>query len=79
MFKFNLKGYVAIRISCERGHIKARAEYANGENQYLIHYLGADGRARDAWFEEGDLSDLDNSFQYFPPPTAPVSDGAEIH
>lgn len=47
---------VTVTISEEEGHIKARAEYTHGPNQYLIHYRAADGRAVDAWFEEGELS-----------------------
>lgn len=44
-----------VAISGEEGHVKARAEYHNGPNQYLIHYLAADGRGTDGWFEEGEL------------------------
>lgn len=56
MFKHELSQVVQVTISGEEGHIKARAEYHNGHNQYLIHYLAADGRAVDGWFEEGELS-----------------------
>ncbi|WP_140181280.1 hypothetical protein [Providencia stuartii] len=56
MFKYQLGLVVQVNISDEEGHIKARAEHHNGPNQYLIHYLAADGRAQDAWFEEGELS-----------------------
>ena len=45
-----------VTISGEEGHVKARAEYHNGPNQYLIHYPAADGRGTDGWFEEGELS-----------------------
>ncbi|MCG9525565.1 hypothetical protein MCM45_03315 [Providencia rettgeri] len=45
-----------VTISGEEGHIKGRAEYQNDANQYYIHYLSADGRAVDTWFEEGELS-----------------------
>lgn len=55
-FKHELGQVVKVTISGEEGHIKARAEYTNMCNQYLIHYLAADGRAVDAWFEEGELS-----------------------
>lgn len=37
------------------GEVKARAQYADGENQYLIHYKAADGRATTAWFGESML------------------------
>ncbi|MBW5406392.1 hypothetical protein ACISK3_07925 [Morganella morganii] len=56
MFKHELGQVVQVTISGEEGHIKARAEYHNGPNQYLIHYLAADGRGTDGWFEEGELS-----------------------
>ncbi|HCR3197172.1 TPA: hypothetical protein ON497_003237 [Morganella morganii] len=56
MFKHELGQVVQVTISDEEGHVKARAEYHNGPNQYLIHYLTADGRGADGWFEEGELS-----------------------
>nr|WP_316248951.1 hypothetical protein [Erwinia persicina] len=46
---------VHVTISGEQGHVKARAEYNSGLNQYFIHQT-ADGRAADRWFEEGELS-----------------------
>ncbi|MDK9943658.1 hypothetical protein NVR52_19295 [Enterobacter roggenkampii] len=55
-FKHVLGQIVFVTISGEEGHVKARAEYNCGPNQYLIHYLAADGRALDSWFEEGELS-----------------------
>ncbi|MEI9716327.1 hypothetical protein [Moellerella wisconsensis] len=56
MFKHELGQAVQVTISGEEGNVKARAEYQDGPNQYYIHYLSADGRAQDAWFEEGELS-----------------------
>ena len=56
MFKHELGQVVQVTISSEEGHVKARAEYHNGPNQYLIHYLAADGRGTDGWFDEGELS-----------------------
>ncbi|WP_243233875.1 hypothetical protein [Klebsiella pneumoniae] len=55
-FKHELGQVVTVNISEEEGHIKARAEYTHGPNKYLIHYRAVDGRAVDAWFEEGELS-----------------------
>ncbi|HBX6134742.1 hypothetical protein LVT74_25675 [Klebsiella pneumoniae] len=55
-FKHERGQVVTVTISEEEGHIKARAEYTHGPNQYLIHYRSADGRAVDARFEEGELS-----------------------
>ncbi|MUM75711.1 hypothetical protein GNZ05_26695 [Escherichia coli] len=37
-FKFELSQLVEVRISDEWGEVKARAQYADGENQYLLHY-----------------------------------------
>lgn len=54
-FKHLLGQVVRVKISGEEGHVKARAEYTNCCNQYLIHYMAADGRAVDSWFEEGEL------------------------
>lgn len=55
-FKHELGQVVQVTVSGEEGHVKGRAEYANSCNQYLIHYRAADGRAVDAWFEEGEIS-----------------------
>ncbi|EEH4116369.1 hypothetical protein G7563_002151 [Salmonella enterica subsp. enterica] len=54
-FVFELDRLVDIRISDEWGQVKARAQYASGENQYLIHYQAADKCARSAWFGESEL------------------------
>ena len=54
-FKFELSQLVTMRISEEWGEVQARAQYANGENQYLIHYQAADGRASTEWFGESML------------------------
>lgn len=54
-FKFELSQLETMRISEEWGEVQARAQYANGENQYLIHYQAADGRATTEWFGESML------------------------
>lgn len=56
MFKHELGQAVQITISGEEGRIKGRAEYQNDANQYCAHYLSADGRVMNVWFEEGELS-----------------------
>ncbi len=56
MFKHELGQLVQVTISGEKGQVKGRAEYQNDANQYYIHYLSADDRAVNAWFEEGELS-----------------------
>lgn len=55
-FKHELGQVIQVIISGEKGSVKGRAEYASTGNQYLIHYLTADGRAVDGWFDEGELS-----------------------
>lgn len=55
-FKHVIGQVVQVTISGEQGHVKARAEYNAGPNQYLIHYQAAGGGAVDAWFEEGEIS-----------------------
>ncbi|MEG6430214.1 hypothetical protein QCN13_14770 [Enterobacter hormaechei] len=55
-FKHELGQSVKVTISGEKGHVKARAEYVNCRNQYLIHYLASDGRAVDSWFDENELT-----------------------
>lgn len=55
-FRHELGQVVKVTISGEEGHIKARAEYTTCANQYLIHYLAADGRAVDKWFDECELT-----------------------
>lgn len=56
MFKFELGQVVEVSISGEEGHVKGRAEYANMNDHYYIHYLTADGRGVDGWFDEGEIS-----------------------
>lgn len=54
-FKFELSQLVEVRISDEWGEVKARAQCADGENQYLLHYKAADGCATTEWFGESML------------------------
>ena len=54
-FAFQLHEAVAIAISGEKGHVIARAEYAYGEDQYLIRYKNAHGAATEEWWAESAL------------------------
>lgn len=54
-FLFSINQAVAIGASSESGHVIARAEYANNENQYLVRYKAGDGRAVEAWWGESAL------------------------
>jgi hypothetical protein len=60
MFKFELNQLVEISISGETGHIKGRAEYSNQGILYQIHYKTVDGRAEEKWFDEQDLSAIED-------------------
>ncbi|ECX4790719.1 hypothetical protein F6A15_10690 [Salmonella enterica] len=54
-FAFELSQLVGVRVSEEWGEVRARAQYVNSENQYLIHYQAADKCARSEWFSESSL------------------------
>jgi hypothetical protein len=54
-FKFNLGDKVAIAASGETGEVHGRAEYSNAESSYFVRYKAADGRATEAWWQEGAL------------------------
>ena len=54
-FKFYIEEFVCITVSGEQGDVIARAEYAHSEDQYLLRYKSADGRAVEAWWPESAL------------------------
>ncbi|QST26663.1 hypothetical protein JRC42_17585 [Escherichia albertii] len=54
-FKFGLTQIVTLNISGECGEIKARTQYADGENRYLIYYQDARKAAQLKWFGESML------------------------
>ncbi|WP_145600620.1 hypothetical protein [Yersinia frederiksenii] len=60
MFKFELNQLVGIDVSGEIGHIKGCAKYASHINAYQVHYKTADGRAEEKWFDETDLSAVED-------------------
>lgn len=55
-FAFALGSSVSLVMSNESGVVKARAEYADGPNAYLVLYRAADGRQVEGWWQEGDLT-----------------------
>ncbi|WP_097486963.1 hypothetical protein [Escherichia coli] len=73
-FKFELSQLVEMRISDEWGEVKARAQYADGENQYLIHYKAADGRATTERFGESMLEATEDDCH----PGCPVFAGMKL-
>ncbi|EAB9752207.1 hypothetical protein ABK178_003745 [Salmonella enterica subsp. enterica serovar Brandenburg] len=54
-FKFGLTQVVGLRASNECGEVKARTQYADGENRYLIYYQNARRMAQLKWFGESML------------------------
>lgn len=54
-FRFELQQRVAITESDEQGAVIGRADYACAENQFLIRYQAADGRAVEAWWADSAL------------------------
>jgi hypothetical protein len=56
MFTFNLGQYVSLVDSGENGRIIGRAEFEGCQNEYLVRYRAADGRAVEAWWKEDALS-----------------------
>jgi hypothetical protein len=49
-FAFKMWEDVGISVSGETGAVIGRVEYASGEDQYLIRYKSADGRAVENWW-----------------------------
>ncbi|MCB0574906.1 MAG: hypothetical protein KDC61_10115 [Saprospiraceae bacterium] len=54
-FKFKLDHPLVILCSGEEGTVIGRAQYLNGENQYLMRYKASDGRAVENWWGESAL------------------------
>lgn len=50
---------VEISISGERGYVKGLAQFKSGEDQALVVYKAADGRAAEQWFPLSELQLLD--------------------
>lgn len=57
-FTFALNQSVVINASSEEGRVISRAQYATSEDDYLLHYRAADGRAVTGWFGESMISPL---------------------
>lgn len=54
-FEFDLSDEVELIVSGERGIVIGRAEFVVAEQQYLLRYKCADGRAVEAWWTEDAL------------------------
>lgn len=57
-FTFALNQSVVINASSEEGRVISRAQYVTSEDDYLLHYRAADGRAVTGWFGESMISPL---------------------
>lgn len=55
-FTYEIGTDVVIDASNEQGQVIGRAEYATCENNYLIRYKSADGRAVESWWGESAIS-----------------------
>lgn len=53
-FEFDLEAQVSISGT---GTVVARADYAEGEPQYLVRYTDENGESREVWVTEGLLED----------------------
>ncbi|WP_186151025.1 hypothetical protein [Burkholderia gladioli] len=58
-FNFALGADVAIDVSHEKGLVVGRAEYVHGEPTYYVRYRSHTGEAREAWWSESALVQLD--------------------
>jgi hypothetical protein len=54
-FRFELKQTVTIAASGESGEVIGRAEYTTSEDNYLVRYRAADGRATESWWADSAL------------------------
>ena len=77
-FKLDLNQFVELSISGEMGHIKSRAESINHCNQYLVHYKAADGRAVENWFDEDDVTAVEDDDHPGAPIYAVKSDDVKV-
>lgn len=57
-YEFKFLAEVVITVSGERGTVIGRAEYVSMDDQYLVRYCSADGRAVEAWWPESALHPL---------------------
>lgn len=55
-FKFDLGQGVTIVVSGEEGEVIGRAEFSKSEDQYLVRYKAADGRAVESWWNVSALA-----------------------
>lgn len=54
-FIFAMRSQVSIEVSGEHGIVVGRAEYLNGEDQYLVRYCNKEGTAVEQWWAESAL------------------------
>lgn len=65
-FQFDLGADIAIEVSREKGSVVGRAEYQHGEPTYYVRYRSSSGEAREAWWPESALVQLEEHERLFP-------------
>lgn len=56
MFDYQLGNAVTINVSGEKGKVIGQAKYLNAQDQLLIQYKDATGRAVEAWWYATDVT-----------------------
>lgn len=60
-FRYAIGQTIRIDVSAEVGEVIGRAEFDRSDDQYLVRYRAADGRATEQWWTESALSPTINS------------------
>lgn len=60
-FAFALEDHVKIKCSGEHGLVISRSDSISSEEQYLVRYRAADGRAVEAWWSGNALEKAENA------------------
>lgn len=58
-FRFDLNQRVALSDSKEKGTIVGRSSFIDGEPQYLVRFVNANGCQCREWFMGGDIRAMD--------------------
>lgn len=56
MFEYDLGSRLKLKESDEEGEVIARAQYAVGDNCYLIRYKAGDGRQVESWWNASSVT-----------------------
>lgn len=61
VFAFELNTQVCITCSGEQGTVIARSESVRSNDQYLLRYQNAEGRAVEEWWSEDAIEEIVNT------------------